>query len=185
MKSAVFIERDGVINEVQVERGNPATPLVYEQFRVNLGVVAPLQRLQAAGFLLVVTTNQPGLSRGYLPRAELDRMHDWLRQLLPQVEILVCPHDEMDRCPCRKPRPGLLLEAAFKWNLDLDRSFVISDKWRDAEAARQVGSTSVLINSPWVGRVHHDILVPSLESAVEKVLSLQGQRQVLYQAAAS
>jgi D-glycero-D-manno-heptose 1,7-bisphosphate phosphatase len=105
-------------------------------------------------------------------------MHDRLRKALPLDDILVCPHDETDRCPCRKPKPGLLVEAGFKWHLDLDRSFVISDKWQDAEAARIAGSTSLLLQSPWVGKVHRDFLLPDLEAAVAKILELKGSARV-------
>src|SRR5690242_18280904 len=100
-------------------------------------------------------------------------MHERLRKVFPLDDILVCPHDETDRCPCRKPRPGLLLEAAFKWHLDLDRSFVISDKWQDAEAAHNAGCTSVLIRSPWNGTGHRDFIVPDLYAAVYKILQMQ------------
>ena len=75
-------------------------------------------------------------------------------------------------CPCRKPKPGLLVEAAFQWHLDLDRSFVVSDKWQDAEAARTAGCTSLLLQSPWVGDVHHDFVLPDLEAIVDKILQL-------------
>jgi D-glycero-D-manno-heptose 1,7-bisphosphate phosphatase len=118
------------------------------------------------------------LSRGYLPRRELDRMHDLIRRTLPVDDILVCPHDEADRCPCRKPKPGLLIEAGFKWHLNLERSFVISDKWPDAEAARNAGCTSFLLESPWTGSGHHDFLLPDLAAAVGKILRLQGAHRV-------
>lgn len=178
MKLAVFIERDGVLNRVRVERQYQATPLTLEEFRVNIEAAPLLGRLKAAGLLLIATTNQPGLSRGYQSRRELDRMHDLLRRTLPLDDILVCPHDETDRCPCRKPKPGLLSEAAFKWQLDLDRSFVISDKWQDAEAARAAGCTSLLLESPWVGKVHRDFVLPNLAAIVEKILHLRSGRRV-------
>ena len=112
MKSCVFFERDGVLNLVKVESGQPLTPRSLDEFQVNPAALEPLQKLKAAGFVLVATTNQPGLSRGSVPRRELDRMHAMLKQSLPLDDILVCPHDEADRCTCRKPQAGLLLEAA-------------------------------------------------------------------------
>ncbi len=178
MKLAVFIERDGVLNQVRVERQYQATPLTLEEFRVNAEAAPLLGRLKTAGLLLIATTNQPGLSRGYQSRRELDRMHEVLRRVLPLDDILVCPHDETDQCPCRKPKPGLLNEAAFKWQLDLDRSFVVSDKWQDAEAARAAGCTSLLLESPWVGKVHHDFVLPNLAAIVEKILHLRSGRRV-------
>jgi len=173
MKLGVFIERDGILNQARVERQHPVSPLTLDDFRVNLDAVPLLHRLKAAGLVLIVTTNQPGLSRGYQSRRELDRMHDLVRRTFPIDDILMCPHDETDECPCRKPKPGLLVEASFKWHLSLDQSFVVSDKWQDAEAARQAGSTSVLVQSPWVGKVHRDFLIPDLETAVEKILMVK------------
>jgi D-glycero-D-manno-heptose 1,7-bisphosphate phosphatase len=100
-------------------------------------------------------------------------MHGRLRRLLPLDDILVCPHEESDSCPCRKPRTGLFIEAAFKWHLDLEHSFVVSDKWQDASAAAAAGCTSVLIRSPWNGSGHHDFVVATLADAVGKILQLQ------------
>ena len=173
MKLGVFIERDGVLNRVRVEHQHQVSPLTLDQFRVERSAGPLLKSLKAAGFVVIATTNQPALSRGYLSRRELDRMHDLLRRALPLDDLLVCPHDESDRCPCRKPEPGLLIEAAFKWQIDLDRSFVISDKWQDAEAARAASCLSLLIQSPWIGSGHHDFVLPDFAAAVEKILQLK------------
>jgi len=179
MKQGIFFERDGILNQVRVERQHQVSPLTLEEFHVNKGIVPLLTRLKGEGFRLIATTNQPGLSRGYQSRRELDRMHELLRRTLPLDDILVCPHDETDRCPCRKPKPGLIIEAGFKWHLDLDRSFIISDKWQDAEAARNAGCTSLLLNGPWVGDVHHDFVMPTLEAIVAKILSLRAAGSVV------
>lgn len=173
MKQAVFIERDGILNSVRVERQHQVSPLTLEEFHVSETAAPLLRKLKSGGLLLIATTNQPGLSRGYQSRRELERMHDLLRKALPLDDIMICPHDETDRCPCRKPKPGLLMEAGFKWHLDLDRSFVISDKWQDAEAARTAGCTSLLVQSPWVGNVHHDFVLPTLEAIADKILKLR------------
>jgi D-glycero-D-manno-heptose 1,7-bisphosphate phosphatase len=177
MKLGAFIERDGVLNKARVERQHQVSPLTMEDFQLNQEAKPLLQRLKAAGLVLVATTNQPGLSRGYQSRRELDRMHDLLRSTFPLDDILVCPHDETDRCPCRKPKPGLLMEAAFKWHLNLDHSFVISDKWQDAEAARTAGCTSLLLQSPWLGTVHRDFVMADLSAIVDKILALKNRRR--------
>ena len=150
-----------------------------EEFKIIPEAVEPLHRLKKAGFILIASTNQPGVSRGTLSRRELDRMHDVLFRTFPLDDLMLCPHDEHDRCPCRKPKPGLLIEAAFKWHLDLDHSFVVSDKWQDAEAARTAGCTSLLVKSPWVGPVHHDFVLLDLEAVVSKILLLSGSPQPL------
>jgi D-glycero-D-manno-heptose 1,7-bisphosphate phosphatase len=172
MKSAIFIERDGILNECRVERGQQISPRTLDDFHVNLDAREPLQRLKDAGYLIIATTNQPGISRGYLSRRELDLMHIVLRKKLPIDDLLMCTHDEMDHCPCRKPSPGLIREATFKYKLNVDRCFVMSDKWQDAQAAHNAGCTSILLQSPWIGKGHHDFVLPDLKAIVEKILWL-------------
>ena len=179
MKYGVFLERDGVLNLARVAQNHQVSPLTLGEFQCNPGALLALQRLKAAGFVLIATTNQPGLSIGCLSRRELDRMHARLLQQFPLDDVLVCPHDPMSFCPCRKPRAGLLTEAGFKWHLDLDHSFVISDKWQDAEAARLVGCTSLLVSSPWIGPGHHDFVLRNLAEVVDKLLQLHKPQPAL------
>ena len=177
MKRAVFIERDGILNEVKEGPKHPISPLTLEEFKVDPKAKSPLKVLHDAGFVLIVTTNQPGLSRGYQSRRELEHMHDILRRTFPIDDIFLCPHDETDECPCRKPRPGLMIEAAFKWHLNLDHSYVISDRWYDSEAARTAGCTSLLIDSPWIGQGHHDFVLPDLKTVVQKIIQVKKQME--------
>lgn len=179
MRVAAFIERDGLLNQVRIEHDFPVKPVRLEDFRVDPEAVPLVRKLQGAGFLVIATTNQPGLSTGETSRRELDLMHEILLKKLNLDDIMICPHDEADCCPCRKPKPGLLIEAGFKWHVDLDRSVAISDKWQDAEAARIAGCTSVLIDSPWNGPGHHDFKVTSFTEAVDKTLSLTNISGVL------
>ena len=179
MKSAVFFERDGILNLVEVENDRQVTPLSMDQFQPNPAAGAVLEELKRAGFVLLATTNQPGLSRGYQSRRELDLMHAMLRKQLPLDDILVCPHDETDDCPCRKPSAGLLTEAAFNWHLDLERSFVVSDKWQDARAAHIVGCTSLLLKSPWVGNGHHDFVLNDISEVPSMIAQLQSASTLL------
>jgi len=169
MKRAVFIERDTLLN-LATHGGQQKSPTILEEFQIKHSALPGLQRLKSAGFVLIATTNLPEISGGTLPRRELDCMHRLLRASFPLEDIFICPHDEADDCPCRKPRAGLFHEAAFKYRLSLGQSFVISHRWPDAEAARVIGATSLLIESPWLGSGHHDFIVRDLEAAVEKVL---------------
>ena len=179
MRVAAFIERDGLLNRVRIEHDFPVTPVRLQDFQVQPEAVPLVKSLQKAGYLVIATTNQPGLSTGESSRRELDLMHEILLKKLNLDDIMICPHDEADSCPCRKPKPGLLIEAGFKWHVDLDRSVAISDKWQDAEAARIAGCTSILIDSPWNGPGHHDFKVKSFEAAVQKALSLTNTSGVL------
>ena len=93
MKQAVFIERDGVLNAAKAEKQQQVSPLTLDEFQLKEEGIPLLKQLKSAGFILIATTNQPGLSRGYQNRRELDRMHVRLRKVFPLDDILVCPHD--------------------------------------------------------------------------------------------
>jgi D-glycero-D-manno-heptose 1,7-bisphosphate phosphatase len=173
MKRAVFIERDGVLNLPKVEGKFQIAPRTIGELHINRAAIEPLKQLHAAGFVLIATTNQPGISRGHISRREIDLMHNLLMKTFPLKEIFMCPHDDADRCPCRKPKPGLFSEAAFKHQILLDHSFVISDKWQDAKAAQNAGCTSLLLESPWNGTGHHDFIVQNCEIATSRILQLQ------------
>jgi D-glycero-D-manno-heptose 1,7-bisphosphate phosphatase len=171
MKSAVFLERDGILNLCETQRGHQVQPLRLEQFRVNPEAKALLAELKRSGLLVIVATVQPAPARGLMPRNELDHMHAVLRRQLPVDDLFTCISDDPHH-PCYKPQPGLFLEAAFKWGIDLDHSFVISDKWQDAKAAQIAGCTSIMVQSPWIGKDHHDFVVADFAAAVAKVLQL-------------
>lgn len=172
MKAAVFFERDGVLNEAPIVGHQQRSPEHLADFTVNTRAIRWLRELKAAGFLLIATTNQPGLAEGRLCLREVDLMHDLLRKAFNLDEVMMCPHAENDDCHCHKPEAGMFTEAHFKWHLDMDRSFVVSDKWQDAAAANLAGCTSVLIRTPLSENGHHDFLVDDLEAATEKILQL-------------
>jgi D-glycero-D-manno-heptose 1,7-bisphosphate phosphatase len=169
MRPAVFLERDGILTSTSDGNGSGAASNAPLPRGINAEAVPVMRELKSAGFLLILTANEPGLSSGEVSRWELDHLHGQLRKTFDLDDILICPHDPSDRCHCRKPRPGLFTEAAFKWHIDLPHSFVISNKWPDAEAARAVGCTSLLIESPWIGTGHRDIVLPSLSGVLNKL----------------
>jgi D-glycero-D-manno-heptose 1,7-bisphosphate phosphatase len=135
-----------VLTEAFVRDGVPTPPRTLAEFRVLPGVPEACAALRQAGYALVVVTNQPDIARGTQTRAEVERMHERLRSLLPLDEVVMCPHDDADACPCRKPRPGMLLAAAERLGLDLTRSVSVGDRWRDVEAARRAGVTAIHVD---------------------------------------
>ena len=144
-RPAVFLDRDGVLNEALVRGGVPTPPRSLEEFRVLPGVARACADLKRAGFVLVVVTNQPDVARGMLTAAEVDGMHERLRSLVRVDEIRVCMHDDSDACGCRKPQPGMLLDAADRLSLDLGRSASVGDRWRDVEAAQRAGVRAIYV----------------------------------------
>jgi D-glycero-D-manno-heptose 1,7-bisphosphate phosphatase len=178
LRSAVFLDRDGVLNDVHVrDDGIPVPPSSVEKMRLLPGVPEACRRLRELGYVLVVVTNQPDIARGKQSRAEVDRMHDFLRERLPLDEIVVCPHDDADGCACRKPKPGMLLDAAARLGLDIPRSFCVGDRWRDIEAARAAGVAAIYVERDYGERkaVGAAAVVPSLSDAVPFIESRRFQ----------
>ena len=145
-RPGVFLDRDGVLNRSFVHGTTPVPPRRREDFELLPGVVEACRAFADAGLALVVVTNQPDLARGALDPAELEAMHERLRGELPLDDIVVCPHDSHDGCWCRKPRPGMILDAARRLELDLNRSVGVGDRWRDVDAAHRAGIHAVHVD---------------------------------------
>jgi D-glycero-D-manno-heptose 1,7-bisphosphate phosphatase len=146
MKPAVFLDRDGVLNEVIIRDGKPYPPASLAALKVPDDVLPALQRLKSAGYLLLGATNQPDVVRGKTEKSLVEAINAHLMATLPLDEMRVCYHDDADHCECRKPRPGLILQAAKAHGVDLTRSFMVGDRWRDIEAGEQAGCKTVWIN---------------------------------------
>jgi D-glycero-D-manno-heptose 1,7-bisphosphate phosphatase len=151
LRPAVFLDRDGVLNKTFVKGGVTHPPQRLDDFEFLPGVVTATRRLADRGWPLVVVTNQPDVARGTQSRAWVEAQHEHLRRHLPVLEVLTCYHDSGDHCTCRKPEPGLLLEAARRWNLDLGRSVMVGDRWSDVVAGQAAGCTAVLVKTPYSG----------------------------------
>ena len=145
-RRAVFLDRDGVLNRAVVREGRPYPPASAAELEIDPEAPRILAELKRAGFLLLVATNQPDVARGAQTRAEVEAIHRALRQALPLDGVLVCWHDDADACGCRKPAPGLMVEAGARYGIDLARSFLIGDRWRDVEAGRRAGCATVWID---------------------------------------
>src|SRR5580704_5907335 len=133
---AVFLDRDGVLNRAIIRNGRPHPPATLEEFTLLPGVPEACRKLRRAGFVLLVVTNQPDIARGVQDRAVVDEFHQILLRTLPIDGVYVCPHDDADGCDCRKPGPGMLLQAARDLSLNLGDSVMVGDRWRDVEAGR-------------------------------------------------
>jgi D-sedoheptulose 7-phosphate isomerase len=170
---AVFLDRDGVINRAFVRDGKPVPPPTLQELEVLPGVPEALRDLKQHGYELLVVTNQPDVGRGKQSRQALDAMHKLLSDRLPIDDILVCTHSDADKCDCRKPLPGMLLEAARKHNVDLAASFMVGDRWRDIEAGYNAGCKTILIDYGYSERPPDrvpDLRVGSLREAADWII---------------
>ncbi len=146
MRRAVFLDRDGVINRSIVREGKPFPPATLDELEILPGVNEALSLLRAAGYLLIVVTNQPDVARGKTSKKSVEALNISLQERLPIDAIFPCYHDDSDHCNCRKPKPGLLLAAAQKFNVNVAMSYMVGDRWRDIEAGLAVGCKTFFVD---------------------------------------
>ncbi len=169
----VFLDRDGVLNRAFPEGGTTRPPMSVAELELLPGVPEALTRLRAAGFALVVVTNQPDVTRGKQTRDAVEEINAKMHAELPLLDVFACYHDNADKCTCRKPKPGLLLAAEEKWNLELTTGFLIGDRWSDIAAAHAAGCRGVLIETPFSQpeRCSPDHQAADIRGAVDWILA--------------
>jgi len=178
MRPAVFLDRDGTLNVQVVRDGKPYPPQTLAEFRLFPDVPAACAALAAAGFTLVVATNQPDVGRGTQAQAVVEAMHAQLQQLVPSIaciEACYAAGGDSGAPPDRrrKPEPGMLLDAARGLGLDLARSWMIGDRWRDIDCGQRAGVRTVFIDFGYdeVLRTAPDFTVRSFGAAVGIILA--------------
>jgi len=172
-RRAIFLDRDGVINKAIVKNNVPHPPDNYDQFEFLENVYELMVKLHENGFLLFIVTNQPDVSRGTQSRKTVDEIHKIIKKSLPIEEIFVCFHDDFENCNCRKPKPGLLLQAE-EYEIDYSNSFLIGDRWRDIGAGLAAGCHTILIDYNYFENNHGytaEKVVSNLTEAVEWILN--------------
>ena len=143
---AIFLDRDGVINRTIIKNGRPYPPTSLETLEILPGVKDALVRLQKSGYLLIVVTNQPDVARGKISINMVEEIHQYMLKIFLLDDILTCFHDDADYCECRKPRPGMILKAAKKYDLDLQSCYMIGDRWRDIESGISAGCKTIFLD---------------------------------------
>jgi D-glycero-D-manno-heptose 1,7-bisphosphate phosphatase len=171
MARAAFLDRDGVLNQAIVRDGRPYAPRRLEDFIILPEAAAAVRRLKDAGYLVIVATNQKDVGEGLTSQALLDAMHARLRDAVPVDDIRVCTC--IDECPCYKPNPGMLLDAARDWNIELSASVMIGDRWRDVGAGSNAGCRTIFIDRGYAESLRHtpDLVATDLADAVAQLLN--------------
>ena len=178
LKPAVFLDRDGTLNVQHVRDGKPYAPDKLEDFRLYPGVQEGCRALKAAGFVLVVATNQPDVGRGLVAQSVIDGIHAHLQKLIPEIERVEVSFDPLSGgdAPRRKPAPGMLLDAARDLGLDLGRSWMVGDRWRDIECGKNAGVRTVFIDYGYSDEydTKPEFTVKSFPEAVAAILKATG-----------
>lgn len=167
---AVFLDRDGVINKVIIRDGRAFSPRTLDEFFLADGIRDAASKLKEKAYKIIVITNQPELARGFISPEILELMTRRIREEILIDDIFICPHDDEHQCSCRKPKPGMLLEAAEKWRIELASSFFIGDTWKDMEAGKAVSCNTILIDAIYNQGVSCDFRVKSLVEAVSIII---------------
>ena len=171
MNRAVFLDRDGVINEVVVRDGVPSSPRTLDEFILCESLDESLRRLSDGGFRLFVVSNQPDVARGLLDPEALTQMGDRICSTLPIEAVHACTHDDRDLCDCRKPRPGLIQNIAEQHDIVLGESYIIGDSWKDVEAGRRAGCREILLRRPYNDGIEANHVVSDMVEASDLILS--------------
>lgn len=143
---AVFLDRDGVINRSDVVDGKPYAPTRLEDFEILPNTYKAVHALKQAGFTVIVVTNQPDIGNGLVDRSVIERMNEIVRKIPGIDGLYMCAHRQDQGCSCRKPQPGMLVEAAEKFDVDLARSFIVGDRKSDIIAGQAAGCSTVFID---------------------------------------
>jgi D-glycero-D-manno-heptose 1,7-bisphosphate phosphatase len=174
MRRAVFLDRDGVLNRTIVRDGVPYPPASDDELELLDGVSKALALLAEYNLMLIVVTNQPDVARGIQTRAAIEQINQRLSEQLPLDAIFACYHDNTDECDCRKPRPGLLLQAAEAHGIDLRLSFMVGDRWSDIVAGQAAGCRTLLLDvaHSQSQRCAPDYVVADLLEAARQIVQL-------------
>jgi D-glycero-D-manno-heptose 1,7-bisphosphate phosphatase len=174
VKRAVFLDRDGVINRAITRDGLPFPPMSLGDFEILPRVPEACAKLKAAGFLLVVATNQPDVGRGIVPRELVEAMNAQMEKAvrLDRIEICFHPGRGASDCDCRKPKPGMLLRAAKELNIDLAQSWMVGDRWRDVDCGQAAGCKTIFIEGNYVEQLKQkpDFSAGNLAEAADIIL---------------
>jgi D-glycero-D-manno-heptose 1,7-bisphosphate phosphatase len=175
MNKAIFLDRDGIINQAKVVDGKPLPPKSIDECKILPKVEAALQMLKKQGFFLIVITNQPDVARKKINIKTVTTINEFLEKSLPIDAFFTCYHDDIENCNCRKPKPGNIFEAAKKYNINLENSFMVGDRWRDIEAGKNAGCKTFFIDYSYQEKqpMDYDYKVKSLYEAAEIIKKIK------------
>ncbi len=174
VRRVVFLDRDGVITVPDERDGKGYAVRSLQGLRFYPDAAASVSRLLAAGYDVVVVTNQPDVANGLMDSATLDAINARVTELTGVTRIRTCPHRREDSCTCRKPLPGLLLEEHGAEPVDFAASWMVGDRDSDMAAGRAVGARTVFLDRGWVAESGQDAqhVSQDLEGAVDLILEL-------------
>lgn len=173
MYKAVFLDRDGVLNRGYLKDGKSYAPREVKDFKLLPYVARSVELLKDNGYLVIVVTNQPDINNGLTTLDKVNQMHSLLKKKTKVDDIFLCPHTRDENCNCRKPKAGMLLEAAKKYQINFLNSFMIGDRASDIDAGSQVGCKTIFIDRQYreAKPIAPDFKTTSLHAAIKLILN--------------
>lgn len=170
-RRAIFLDRDGVINKAVIRAPDwIGSPRELHEWEWTEHIHEGVRKLHEAGYLLIVVTNQPEVVRKQISPEQLVALHDHMCRGLPEIDdVYSCVHDDRNNCTCRKPKPGMLLEAAKKWNIDLKNSWIVGDRAKDIEAGKAAGCKTCLIEYGYTYKCDPDLTCKNVLEFAEEI----------------
>ena len=172
-KPSIFLDRDGVVVKTHIRAKKPFAVNNINDFVILPGVKEAIKELKRLGFLVIIVTNQPDISKGLIKIATINKMHEMLMSQLALDDIKLCPHLSEDKCNCRKPNPGMLLEAAKEYSINLKNSYMIGDRVSDIKAGEKAGCKCIFIDHGYAETESENfeinMIVKSLPEAVNLI----------------
>lgn len=167
MNKAIFFDRDGVLNELVKRDGGYYSPREISKFKIVPNSIEVTNFTKSKGYLNILISNQPDIARGFLSLSCLNTITESLQAELDLDDVFYCIHDS-NMCDCRKPLPGLIYQAQSKWDIDLTKSVMIGDTWKDGEAAMTAGVKFLLLDRDY----NKDYDCPNRINSIEDILKL-------------
>ncbi len=146
MNSAIFLDRDGVVNYSIIRDKKPYPPISLGELKIFPEIKRVIDFFKLKKFKIFVITNQPDVARGKISIDEVEKINASILSQLSIDEIFTCYHDNQDKCECRKPKPGAFMTLSQKYNIDLSKSIMVGDRAKDIEAAKNANCPSVFID---------------------------------------
>ena len=143
---AFFFDRDGILNKSIIRNNKPFSPRNLKELNLNFELIEFIKKLKKKGFKIIVVTNQPDIKYGKLSKHTLKLINSIIAKTFFVDDIYACIHGKKDNCECRKPKPGMLKKASKKWNIDLKKSYLIGDRWKDIKSGESMGCTTIFID---------------------------------------
>lgn len=149
MIDIIFLDRDGIVNEVVMRGDVGGSPRTLDEFRIREDFSRLYQKLISCPFRMIVVSNQPDVRRNLMSQGNLDLITSAILEKFPKLEFMYCIHDDRDQCSCRKPKPGMLTKGLKKYELSPERAVMIGDSYKDVEAGRGAEVKTVLLRTSY------------------------------------